>query len=815
MNRIRNWILNIAVVAAALLMVNSIQAAGVSLIEKSKPVANIYIHPDETKPVKRIKFYMMKTFPSELLTALKDLNYHFEQMSGAKLKIIEESDPRKIPRPAIVVGKLANQLGATCKATDWQESYRILVKDGRVLIGGERDVASSYGIYAFLQILGCDWVMPGALGEVIPKRDTLIVDETDIQTSPDFGLRWMWIGGGKKYFKPEFRAEYDQWLVRQRMGTSEKFRERLNEAHMWNKVVRKYKNEFKKDPAMLALVRQADGSYKRQGPQLETTNPKTIDLVIRYIRDEFAKKGWPKDKKITLAIGPADGLGFSESPESRAVSPNKVSPISGMRDATDLVVRLANDVLKKIGDEYPNLTLGFYIYSAHNEFPELTVPNSRILPIFAPIGYSRFHSTVDPHSKTRAYYKQIVYKWVESAKKHHTPLMVYEYNWNLADNMLPYTRIKSMAEDLRFYKKNSFFGITVQAIKAWATVAPTNYIFAKMSWDTSLDWRKLTKEFCEKSYGPAAKDIEKYYLRLAKIQSEAGQEAGSFYSTPLIFDDAYMKAARADIDKALGNTRLSEKQRKRVKGVELGFRSLELYLEWNKASNEFNFVKAMKIGEQLKANYKATINANYHFIGRAGGIYIDRLILKSTEGSYKYSSSPYKIIYKLPDMLPTMFDPMGKGELLNLFGTKINDSGWLKTRTWSSTWDAQGLGLLRTGSVWYRIRFDVPADLKGKGIGLLLGAFEDEARIWVNGAYVGSSGIKFPQPAALDLTDAIIYGKKNLLAIEIRRNSMANELLMGGIIRPSFIFSGPRVKTPKPSTQRVRVLPGGEIEIIK
>jgi hypothetical protein len=797
------------------MILNSLFGADVIIIEKSKPIAKIYIHPDEAKPVKRMQYYMMKSMPSELLTAVNDLNYHLEQMAGCNLEIIEESDPHKITTPAIVVGKLATQLGATCEATDWREDYRILVKDGLVLIGGERDVASSYGVYSFLQMLGCDWVMPGTLGEVIPQRATVTVDETDIRTHPDFGLRWMWIGGHPKHFKPGIQDQYNQWLKRQRLGFSEKYCERVNEAHIWNKVIRKYKKEFENNPEMLALVRQPDGTYNRQGPQIETTDPKTINLMVRYIREFFTEMAWSKDKRITLGIGPADGLDFSESPESLAMNPYKVNPISGVRDATDSVIKLANDILEKIGDEYPNLTLGFYVYSAHNDFPQSVVPNPRILPIFAPIGYSRLHSTLDPHSKTRSYYKQVVDKWVESAGEHNTPLMVYEYNWNLADNMLPYTRVKSMAEDIKFYKERGFFGMTIESVKAWATVAPQNYVFAKMSWNCSLNWEKVLAEFCDKSYGPAAKNLEQYYLRLAKIQSESGQEAGSYYSAPLIFNNEYMKAARADINKALSNKKLTEKQRKRVEGVNFGFHTLELYLEWNKASNEFDFIKATKIGEKLKTNYQATLDANRHFIGRAAGIYIDRLMLKSTESSLKYSSSPYKIIYKLPDQLPTMFDPTGNGDNLNLFGTKINDSGWLKTKTWSSTWDAQGLGLLRTGSVWYRTHFDVLAGSKGKGIGLLLGAFEDEAKVWVNGVYVGSTGIKFPQAATLDLTDGIIFGEKNLLTIEIKRNSKANELLLGGLLRPSFVFTGPRVKTPLPPKHRVRVLPGGELEIIK
>jgi hypothetical protein len=44
------------------------------------------------------------------------------------------------------------------------------------------------------------------------------------------------------------------------------------------------------------------------------------------------------------------------------------------------------------------------------------------------------------------------------------------------------------------------------------------------------------------------------------------------------------------------------------------------------------------------------------------------------------------------------------------------------------------------------------------------------------------------------------------------RNSKANEIGLGGILRPSFLFTGPRLenKAPQPVELR-RVLPGGEL----
>lgn len=791
--------------------------AAVDLTRDGKPLAKVYVHPEDVQPVEVMVKKKPTQQPNLLSKAIGDLNYHLEQMSGAALEVVETSDVSKVEKPAVVVGRLAVELGAKPEKTEWQEGFRILTRDGRVLIAGERLEAVPYGIYALLNQLGCDWLLPGKLGEVIPKTATVTVAATDKTSAPDFGLRWMWIGGGVKWMTAEIRAEFELWRTRQRMGHAHEFRHRINEAHMWQAVIAKYKEEFEKNPEMLALVKNPDGTYERKGPQIETANPKTVELVVRYLKEKFEENNWPKDEKVTLAVGPADGLDYSESPESLAVGVDRVEPVIGSKDVTDLVVKLANDVLDQMGEEYPNLTLGFYVYSVHGEFPARYKPNPRIYPIFAPIAYSRLHSTNDPHSKTRAYYRTIVDQWAALSKEQGNKLMVYEYNWNLADNMLPFTRLRTIAEDLQFYHSIGVFGITMQAIKAWAANAPHDFVYAKMLWDVSLDWKALLREYCEKAFGPAADPMEKYYLRLADTQQTAGQEAGSYFSAPLIFDEAFMKASRADIDAALATKGLDDNQRGRLQGAVYAFKMLEIYLGWNKAMNTFDFVKADEFGRAMQANYDEMLAFNNHFTGREPGIYITRLLLNSSREALKYASDPYRIIYRLPDELPTLLDPSNSGARMNIFGPQINDSGWIRTKTYSSTWDAQGLTFYRQGSVWYRTRFEVKGDLKGQGIGLLLSAFEDEALVWVNGKFIGTSGIKYPQPHAFDLTDAIEFGKENLLTIQVRRNSTANELGLGGILRPGFVFAGPRLEAEKPKDDgsQKRVLPGGDVEVIQ
>jgi beta-galactosidase len=187
------------------------------------------------------------------------------------------------------------------------------------------------------------------------------------------------------------------------------------------------------------------------------------------------------------------------------------------------------------------------------------------------------------------------------------------------------------------------------------------------------------------------------------------------------------------------------------------------------------------------------------------------------EQGLQYSSGAFSIVERLPDEMITVFDPNVVGHRMRYQSPAINDSGFVKTKTYSTTWEAQGLAGLRKGAVWYRYHFKLPANLKGKPIGLFLGGFEDEARVWINGKVVGTSGVETSGKAAgafavYDLTDGIKYGGDNLVAIQVVRHGEDNTNRVGGIIRPSFLLSGPHLprKAAQPLELR-RVLPGGEL----
>ena len=714
-------------------------------------------------------------------------------MSGTTLEIAST-----VKAPAIVLD---------IKKDGAQDEYFIVSEKNRLTISGRDGRAIANGIYEVLSLLGCDWVFPGPVGEVIPKKSTIVTGNWNISSKPDFAVRCPWYPGNRKNHSDAEIKNFAMWKLRNKMQLT-----RYNHplvmigGHVYGALIRKYQKRFEKNPDMYALVRNIDGTYSRRGPQLETTNPKVIQMFEDYIREMFKKNKWPKDKTVCIGVGPSDGGGYSESIESQMASSGKLDPATGNKDFTDLQVLLCNTLLEKLEKEFPNLHLGFYLYSNHADYPVRYKPHEKIVIVIADISYSRLHSTLEEHIKTRRFYKSILEKW----KKTPNVKFFRGYNWNLAENILPYSKLIMWADDLPYYKSLGVQGVYNETTKGTSNLAIGNYIEAKMLWDTKLKWRDVLRNFCRNAYGKAAKPMEKYYTAVTLRQSKSGMEAGSFHAFPLIYDLKFVAQARGWFNEAkkLADNDLDKE---RIRIAELSLNTLEDFLKFKAAFNTFEFSKAKAIYDKLQKEIRAEIAKRENIVSPGGSRYYDRFHLATIEGAVKYSTAPYQIVHKIPNVLKTMFDQFNSGDVMGYYSTKLNDRHFIKTATFGSTWDAQGLMGYRSGSVWYRVPFP---KLKSRSAGLFVGGVDSIVRVWCNDKYIGM-GQGFARPFTFDLTGLLNEKGSNMLVIQVQRRGNS-EVGTGGIVYPCFIFTGPQLEKRAPDGElEYRLLPGGAIEKIK
>jgi len=743
-------------------------------------------------------------------TVVNDLAYHLERMTGQRPEVIVAGDSAALPAPAIVLGAPAQRLGAEPQyQTVMAESFRLLTRNNRVLIGGESIYGVSHGVYEFLRELGCDWIFPGVEGEIIPQRETVVVDELDRAKQPAFVIRSPWYSGTVRNQTPEEAAEFDQWKIRQQQTQfrSRKHPRFLAGGHLWASLIFHNKKLLEEHPEMRALIRKPDGTLARGWGQLEPMHSQVIELTVQSIRDTFKRSGWPNDAEVSLSISPNDGLGYSISPEAMAAGAGRMDPITGDQDQTDILVLYANTVLETLEDEFPNLHLGMYLYGAHGDYPMRYKPHPRFTLNIADITQSRYHSLLDPRSATRTYYRNILEQWGNLHREQGNLYAYYGYNWNLAENLMPYSKMKIWGQDLPYYHRMGVIGYNTEWFKAWSILGPHNYLQVRMGWDVDLDWREVLQRYCTLAFGPAAPFMGQYYLHLIEAQESAGHEAGSHHAVDLILTMDFVRQAKGFIKEAQEAAQ-DPYHRKMVGYFSHPLAMLELFHAYRQAARNFDFGTALEKIEAMLATFDACHAQNSQMVCRSGRMYLERLQKPAVEQGVKYSTGAYRILYPFPDALPTIFDPDAMGQFMGLYHPARRENNLTTTRTYSTTWDAQGLGPYRRGAVWYRVRFDLPKPIKEPGIGLFIGAVEDEVHVWCNGEYLGS-GNGFPRPFAFDLTAHARPGEENLVALQVIRRSMANEVWLGGLVYPSFVFAGPQLEQSAPRKEPPRrVLPG-------
>lgn len=804
--------------AAAVLAAGTL-AAEVVLIGDGRPLARIYHAPlSQDGAWTGTKELGKQSIPEldakALAMAITDLNYHFKVMSGAELEVVVTDDPKAVQGPAIVIGALANALGAQPDIAQdpSQEAFRVKVAKDRVLIGGAGDFGASHGIYALLERLGCAWVMPGSEGEVIPRLTTVKAPDMDVQEAPSFTYR---------RFPYDERPTEEQWhdlfvwllrhksnfpLGRRRHGFSAG-------GHVWGSIISRNKKEFDEHPEMRALVRNADGSLERRGWQLETTHPRVVELAIEYIRQTFKSNNWSNDAAVCIGMGPSDGGNVSLSAETMNLGANRVDYPSGQPDGTDVVVHFLNTLLEKTSAEFPNLRLGFLIYSWHADYPARYKPHPRIVVSIMDIMYSRFHSALDETSRSRAYYRDIVQQWGRLAHEQGNQVDAGSYNWNLADSVMPYSKAKYYGDEFRFRQEAGIAGLGwLVAPDDWYVTAHHSYVGIKLAWNAQLDWQTLLREFCEKAYGvKAAPFLEAYYRELVERQTRGSHEAGSFFAFPLLYDHAFVAEQEKRFDDALAASG-QEAERKRIASARYPLRTLGHFLDMRDAYARFDFAATRDHFEKALGSIDEIGAQSVLFGNKRGKLYFGGY-RKFVEQAEKYSSGEYRIEYCLPNRLKTAIDINNLGAFNRFWGSTIDDSAFLTTETYLSTWDAQGLAGLQQGSVWYRARFtlDRPPD-KDQGVGLFIGGADNRLAVWCNDRFIARATAGHRSPTSFDLTEAIRPGgEENLLAIQVTRQDCW-ELFTGGLVLPSFVFSGPRVEQPKDAAPPFRMLPGGVLE---
>lgn len=516
------------------------EPATVRLADQGKPTAAVIV---STRGLRKGRLLAAQSAGQMLVE-------HLARMSGAKLPLMDEDELKaatvKDGRLTVTdqaaggassfvlvgAGRLAGEMGV--KADDIPPGGILIRTVGNVVvIAGSNDASDSFttrhAAVEFLERLGCRYLWPGPSGKVIPKKETIEIEATDYRFAPPIRQRhircaeWnegmsaasaigltkdQWQASRKQAAEGEGSPE--DWLAWQRDGGDIG----LRGGHAFGDAWQKWGKEH---PDWFAL--QPDGTRDQSAAgsrcRLCVSNPGLIEAVAADVIERATKD--PTLHSVSLC--PNDG-GYSSF--CMCENCKKLDPPGGPK------IKMA--MFKKVGQaereeiDYVSLT-DRYVYFWNAVAERVVKVHPKLLMVVDAYSYYQ-----EPPVKLKLHPNLVLRYVISSAEQWQgwreragsvfwrpnilinggRDCLLNVYAPTLADSFHQLAAGGAMATDFD------------SILDHWAVHGLNYYVAARLSWDSSLKYDDMLRDYCRSGFGPAAGGVEEYFAKAAEATDRIG-----------------------------------------------------------------------------------------------------------------------------------------------------------------------------------------------------------------------------------------------------------------------------------------------------
>ena len=662
-------------------------------------------------------------------------------------------------RPAIFVGEAAIKAGLNLSDIDspTNEGLRI-ISDGKagVLIGGQNATSTLKAVCRFLEELGCRYFMDNELGEVYPNSKTVTTARLDMTEKPKLKMRSIW---GSQW------TGQSLWKVWNGAGGVH-----MSTGHSWGRYVDE--NLFESHPEYFALRE----GRPRKGGWYCTSNPQLRKIFARGV---ISRGGY------NPSVSPPDGTGYCQCEKCRSQDdPENIEPSSGRPSVTNRYADFLDEVAREVAKVAPGRLLSFYCYADYTQPPTL---NRRLSPNLvawiAPIRYSRYHHIGSRSSPSRMQLAEVIDGWAKSAWH----IAYRTYNYNLAECLVPFSKLSVWKHDIPYLKSKGCIGINLESLANWEIYGPHLYQSIRLAYNPDEDSDAMMDDYFMKFYGPEAGPFMKqYWLDIDKAFAELKCESGSFFALHLVYTPEFLEHLDGLVKKARSVSKDNEKYAARVALTAEGLKNAAQYIRLRSAMNKGDFTSAKEIYEQLYARNEGEMNKGYgnHYTLN----YLKRFVGGHVTAGAAATAAPNKLLQVLPDRMRLIYDHGDTGLDKGYHKSGFDDSNWREVATYSNTLNAQGLPDVKS-IMWYRTSMNVPP-VQGRAVLFFTEVDGQAASVYVNDREAASLGGQARRkPFEVDITDFAKRGP-NVVAVKVDHRRIT-ELFLGGIIRPILLIEKP------------------------
>ncbi len=465
--------------------------------------------------------------------AASELARYLVKMSGARFPI---ETAARLPRSALVVGQAAAQAADPELANEQlgEDGFVIRREGGRVLIAGRSDRGTLYGVYAFLEKLGCRWFAPqfdfygAAGGELVPHIDTPQVGDWSITERPAFRWRKLYIEEGQSHTTENLRQMID-WMAKSRMNVLDCPIDYQHWHHTeWDKWRAALIPELRKRGILIEVgghgypnflpqdryfAQHPDWFGMRDGKRTSdprvvfaTSNPEAMQTFVTNVKSYLKAH----TEINILDVWPPDSVEWSDAPADVALG----TPAQRQ-------MQLLNHLAAELKPEFPRLLIQFIAYEDYTAPPAQQKPGPGVVMEFCPINRS-FESPLYASSyPTNEEYFQDLKRWADGVIDP-SDITIYSYITKYAWRSLPIVIPHLIVNEVRRFESIGIGGLATYSEPGnWATFELDHYITARALWNPQLDLKRELADYTANRYGAAGPAVLQYLNLVEQVVPHA------------------------------------------------------------------------------------------------------------------------------------------------------------------------------------------------------------------------------------------------------------------------------------------------------
>jgi hypothetical protein len=446
------------------------------------------------------------------LYAARELVHFLSEITGTAYPLIQAEQEGE---NGIVVARSSDpSLG--------KEGFTISTQTGRVFILGGLPRGILYGVYSFLERLGCRWFSSKV--SHIPKHPLLTVPAMDVREVPvleyrdinavdatdaSFAVRNKYNGNCAKIMPVQGgKITYHPFV------------------HTFNSLVPAEKY-FDTHPEYFSLV---NGKRLREGTQLCLTNPDVKRLCVEGVEQ------WIREhpEATIFSVSQNDNYNACDCDDCK-----KLNDEEGARSGS--LIHFVNHIAEAIEQTHPHVVIDTLAYQWSRSAPKKVRPRRNVCVRLCSIECCFSHPlrTCDVMgSFTDREHGDSFQKDLQDWAKVCGRLYIWDYVVNFTHFVMPYPNFHVLADNIRFFIENNVKGIFEEA--ATSMYGGTEfaelraYVLGKLLWDPSLDTDTLAAEFFTGYYRMAADPIREYFHLIHDAAAKNANNHFGIYDPPRI-----------------------------------------------------------------------------------------------------------------------------------------------------------------------------------------------------------------------------------------------------------------------------------------